>query len=265
MGQVISVINEKGGVGKTTLTVMLAYELSARGHKVCVIDNDSSGDATTSLLDEIPAEIALGNSERATGNSVRLYEGRPAEPVEVEKNLHLLGTTDTLSLIKGEDLEPVYQFTDSVEELAANYDYVVIDCPPSFGLVFTAAVFASTYGGVVIPMMPDELAFKAAVKVDTRLKQISKRSHPVPLLGVVLNRIVNNPMPVSAKYYIDEAHGYFGDLIFDARISQAVKVQESMSLNQRLGEFGKNAAVKKSIKQFVAFTDELLERLESLK
>ena len=111
-GKVLAIANEKGGVGKTTCSVQLARELAARGKQVCIIDNDPSYDATSALFgDDIPEQIALGVKPEGYSNSVKLYAADSAfEPCEVTENLYVMGATDALSVLKGAELEPAYDF-----------------------------------------------------------------------------------------------------------------------------------------------------------
>jgi len=264
-GQVIAVANEKGGVGKTTCSVQIGLELADRGHRVCIIDNDPSGDATTALLgEEVPDAIRLGAHPEAVSNTVKLYSSDSEfEPLRFSDNLCLMGATDGLSMLKGADMEPAYDFCDSVEMLQGAYDYIIIDCPPSFGLLFTSAMLASVSGGVLIPMIPDDLSFKAARKVKNRIDQMNQRMHiNLHILGMVANKVVNNPMPQSVKHYLERMQDSFGELVFNTHVSQTVKISDAIALQEKVSRYARKSS--KAAQQIIALTDEVVLRAKAV-
>jgi len=262
VGKVLAVANEKGGVGKTTCSVQIGYELAEWGKKVCIIDNDPSGDATTAFCGEnIPDSIKLGNKPEAVSNTIKLYTADSEfSPLEVAKNLFLMGCTDALSVLKGADMEPAYEFCDSIEILREKFDYIIIDCPPSFGLLFTSAMLASVSGGVLIPMIPDELSFKAAKKVKSRIDQMNDRMRiNLKILGVISNKVMNNPMPQSVKHYLERMDEEFGNLVFKTQVHQAVKISDAIALQEKVSSYAKKDS--KAALQISALTDEIITRL----
>ena len=266
-GKVLAIANEKGGVGKTTCSVQLARELAARGKMVCLIDNDPSYDATSAFFgDDVPSQIVLGSKPEGYSNSIKLYAPDSAfEPYEISENLYVMGATDALSVLKGAELDPAYDFVDSIELLLENLDYIIIDCAPSFGLLFTAAMIAaaSAGGGVVIPVIPDDLSFKAAKKVAARIEQMNQRLKlNLAILGVLPNKVVNNPMPQSVRFYLNDMAEEFGALMFKTHINQTVKISDATSLQEKVSDNAK--ASSKPAKQIAAFTDEVIERLENV-
>lgn len=262
-GKVQAVANEKGGVGKTTCSVQIGYELAERGNRVCIIDNDPSGDATTALCGEnIPDSIRLGNKPEAVSNTIKLYSSDSEfSPLEVAENLFLMGATDALSVLKGADMEPAYDFCDSIEMLREKFDHIIIDCPPSFGLLFTSAMLASASGGVLIPMIPDDLSFKAAKKVKSRVDQMNDRMRmELKILGIVANKVVNNPMPQSVKHYLERMDDEFGHLVFKTQVNQTVKISDAIALQEKVSSYAKTDS--KAAQQIASLTDEVIARLE---
>lgn len=261
--KIIVVGNEKGGVGKTTCSVQLGFELANRGFKVLIIDNDSSGDAVTALCgDEVPDEILLVDKPEGVSNTYKMYmEDQSFSPYPIEENLHLMGATESLSMLNGTNLEPMYMFGLSVEKLTPHYDYILIDCPPSFGIAFSAAIFAgASGGGLLIPVLTDELSFKAAKKTIERVEQqIRVTKIDFSILGVVANRVENNPMPQATRYYIDEMQQTFGDRFFSTMINKAVAISNATALRQKVSDVAKSNA--KAVIQLKALVDELIERL----
>lgn len=263
VGKVQAVANEKGGVGKTTCSVQIGYELAERGNRVCIIDNDPSGDATTALCgDNIPDPIRLGNKPEAVSNTLKLYSpDSDFSPLEISGNLYLMGATDALSVLKGADMEPAYDFCDSIEMLRDKFDYIIIDCPPSFGLLFTSAMLASVSGGVLIPVIPDDLSFKAAKKVKDRVDQMNSRMHiGLNILGIVANKVVNNPMPQSVRHYLEKIEEEFGPLIFRTQINQTIKISDAIALQEKVSSHARTNS--KAARQIAEISDEVIARLE---
>jgi chromosome partitioning protein len=260
-GKVIPVANEKGGVGKTTVSVQLSMELAEKGNKVCLIDNDPSGDATTALFGEdVPQSIAQGNKPEARSNTIKLYTDESEFlPEQFNENLHIFGATDALSVLKSADLEPAYVFLEAIELLIEKFDYVVIDCPPSFGLLFTAAMFASQHGGILIPSVPDELSFKAAKKVIDRVDKTNKRMNTnINVLGVVANK-VKRPPPLSVQHYLQEMEREFDSRFFKVAIDETVRISDAIAFQSKVSSAGKQS--EKAAQQITEMTNELLSRL----
>lgn len=262
-GKSIPVANEKGGVGKTTLSVQIGMVLAEEA-KVCIVDNDPSGDATTALLGEnLPDSIRLGNRPEGVSNTIKLYSPEAEfKPFQITENLYLIGASDALSVVKGADLDPAYEFADSIELLREEFDYVLIDCPPSFGLLFTSAMISSTSGGVLIPMIPDDLSFKAAKKVKSRIDQMNDRMRMnVRIIGLVPNKVVNNPMPQSVSVYLEKMQEEFGDLVFETMINQTVRISDAIAVQEKISNYAK--ADSKAAQQISALTQEMVKRLEA--
>ncbi|MDE1465846.1 ParA family protein [Spartinivicinus poritis] len=264
MGKSIAVTNEKGGVGKTTVSVQLAHKLSESDFKVLLVDNDSSGDATTALFGEdIPETIKKGNQPEGVSNTIKMYNtDTEPKPIQVRDNLFLLGATDALSVLKGADMEPVYEFCDSIEVLKEDFDYIIIDCPPSFGLLFTSAIMATD--GIIIPVIPEDFAFNAAKKVEHRIKQMNRRmgANQKKIAGVIANKVKNNPTPKSVTHYLEELKDNFGSLLFNTQINETIKISDAISLQESITDYAKPDT--KAVKQISAFTDEVIARMEKI-
>ena len=265
-GSVITVTNEKGGVGKTTMSVQIALELAERKLKVLIIDNDPSGDATTVLFgSNIPPAISHGSKPEAVSNCVKLYtEGAEFHPFHYAEFLHVIGASDQLTMFNGGELEPAYTFADNVQILTETYDIIIIDCLPSFGLLFTSAVLASGTGGLLIPLELEDLPVNAAKKVVQRLASINKRLSPASsfkVVGVLANK-VSNPLSNSAKYYLSHLESFFGDSLLKTRINRTVQVADAIACQQKVGAGEKKKS--KVAQQIVDLASELLKRLEAL-
>ncbi|MEW8389528.1 MAG: ParA family protein [Candidatus Thiodiazotropha sp.] len=264
-GKVQVVVNEKGGVGKTTCSVQIGYELAERGKRVCIIDNDPSGDATTALCGEnISDSIRHGNKPKAVSNTIKLYSpDSEFSPFKVAKNLFLMGATDVLSALNGTDMKPADYFRNAIDMLRKEFNYIIIDCPPSFGFLLTSAMLASNSGGVLIPMIPEELSFKASKKVKIRIDKMNARmgnKDKVKILGIFANKVKNNPITQSEKYYLGEMDKEFGSLVFKTRVHLTVKISDAIALQEKVSRYAKTDS--KAAQQIASLTDEVIARLE---
>lgn len=266
-GKVISIINEKGGAGKTNTTIQTALVLGSLGRKVLVIDNDSSFDATTTLTGgNIPEEITEIFKPKGVANTFNLYmKDMPLEPIKVRENVDLFGSTERLVTINGEDA--IFSFVDSIDLLASKYDFILIDCPPVLGTQSSAALKASD--GLLIPCLPDMYSLKGAVTILTRVKTAQKREKRAPhVIGVFVNRL-KNPMPNSMKEIVELMKAEFGPLFMMSEdgplaLSETVKQTEAMALGQSITEYSPNS---KAAEEFLSLLNEVLTRtinLESL-
>lgn len=265
MGTVISFVNEKGGVGKTHTATQVALMLAAMEQKVLFIDNDASGDATTTMTNgDIPEAISAVFTTAGVANTINLYNsGTVMTPVNVRPNIDFFGAGERLVTVSGEDA--IFSFVDAVESLATNYDYVLIDCPPSIGTQSTAAIRSSD--AIIVPCIADMYSYKNAITILTRLKIEQKRQKKAPkILGVFLN-MLKNPPPNSVKEVIEIMREDFGPLFLQSEdgrpiaLSATVKQTEAQAGGQSVLESApnSNAAI-----EMAALVEELLNRLDNI-
>ena len=265
-GKAIIVVNEKGGVGKTTTSVQIAFELSERGFKVCLVDNDPSGDASKALFGTaIPDCIALANTPEGKSNTLKMYlQDVEFDPVKIEdnENLYFMGAGDKDALAQVEnDLNTAFRFENNIEEMLEVFDYVIIDCPPSFGIQFTAAILSAEKGGVLIPYVPEELSFSAACKMDARITEMNKKMRrEIKIIGFMANNYEVNPLSISTKYYLEQMLEQHGELVFKAHRHRATPVRDAIALQESLSKHAKKGS--KAMNQLVDVVDEFLVRVE---
>lgn len=263
MGKVIAFANEKGGVGKTTMTIQLALEFAERKLKVLLIDNDPSGNATEILFgDDLPVEIKNGTSPEGISNTYKLYTESEFAPYPHSEYLHIMGATDQISVFNSGDIQPIFLFSENIATLSEHYDLILIDCLPSIGQVFTASVISASNGGVLIPVELEELAVSASKKVVKRISIFSKHfNKPFSVLGVLANK-VTNPLPNSAKYYLEELQSFFGTALLKTYINRSVQVSDAIAANEKVGADKRKSKV---VQQIHDLATEILARLGDLK
>lgn len=141
---VIAISNQKGGVGKTTISFNLSQILSIKkGTRVLVIDNDPQGNLTASFL---------ANPTVMPGTALDLYDGKSVTPIPANENLFLIGSDISLAPVAERDFQVIFKLKESIKRIKSRFDYILIDCLPSFGHLHFAALNAADY--VLIPVNP---------------------------------------------------------------------------------------------------------------
>ena len=250
--KVICVTNQKGGVGKTTTAVNLCYYLAKDKFKTLLIDFDPQGNATSGLnidkaaLKATMTDVLLGNAELSQVITPTKY-----------KRYDLAPTTPELANAEVEITSQQRKFTrlrDAVRTVADNYDYIIIDLPPSLSLLTVNGMIASNY--VLLPVQTEFYALEGVAQLLESMKLVMKQANPsLKLLGV-LATMYDKRTSLSIQVY-NEIKRYFKQLAFDTTIPRNVRVAEAPSHGVPVGAYDK---FSKGAKAYKAFTKELEER-----
>jgi chromosome partitioning protein len=193
---IVSVINNKGGVGKTSVTLNLGSVLSDN-YKVLIIDNDRQANSTGVLLEGIFPEdknlISLYQNKEF--NIVKVFDNTP-----IKKELYLLpgspGIEEIRSVIDGK-IEREKIISKKIQDIAKGYDFVLIDNPPALDVFSYNALYASDFA--LIPFKPGALEFSGMQNLLTALAAMKERGHGIELLGVLVN-MYNSRTKAAIKY-----------------------------------------------------------------
>ncbi len=252
MTRVISILNQKGGVGKTTTTINLAAGLAKKDFKILVIDLDPQGNATSGLGVE-KMDIVMG-----TYNA--LLESVPFDQVTMvtsSKNINLIPTNADLAAAEV-SLSGVEKRELKLKEFLVNnlgsYDYVIIDCPPSLGLLTVNALVAST--DVIVPVQTEYYAMEGLSQLLQVVQQIQTGLNPTLQIFGVLLTMFDSRTSLSEQVRA-EVFRVFGDIVFSTVIPRNVRLAEAPSHGKSIFEYDKWS---KGSKAYKALTKEVIQR-----
>ncbi len=249
----IAIANQKGGVGKTTTSVNLAGELAQRGLRVLLIDCDPQGNATTSLgVDK--RQLAQTTYEVL----MELADARAAIRPTARPNYSLLPASEHLAgamieLTSADDRE--WRMRALVNQVAGEYDAILIDCPPSLGLLTLNALCAASQ--VLIPLQCEYLALEGLAQLKGTIDRVQQQLNPqLAILGVVMT--MYDGRTNLAQQVVEEVRRYFPQRIFNTLIPRSVRVSEAPSYGQLMAEYDPQS---RATQAYRLLADELLRRL----
>lgn len=250
--KIISIVNQKGGVGKTTTTLNLGYALANQGKKVLLIDLDPQGSLSISLGLDNNDEM-----ENTIANMMALsIEDKPL--LEKENYIVHIGKMDLIpcnielsaievSLVNAMSRETILKYI--IQEYQNDYEYIIIDCSPSLGMLTINALAACN--SVIIPVTPEYLSAKGLELLLMTIKRTKKKINPEIMIEGILLTMYTERMTLSKtiKQMIEES---CGELVHIYRncIPKSVKVGEAILENKSILEYDKKNKVSAAYKEF---------------
>ena len=253
--KVICVTNQKGGVGKTTTAVNLSYYLAKDKFKTLLVDFDPQGNATSGLgiekndaeqLGTTMTEVVLGVASmksciRAT--KYKRFDLAPATPELANAEVEITNQQKKFTRLR-----------DAINSVKDDYDYVIIDLPPSLSLLTVNGMIASNY--LLLPVQTEFYALEGVAQLLESMKLVMKQANPgLKLLGVVAT-MYDKRTSLSTQVF-KEIKKYFKNLAFETIIPRNVRVAEAPSHGVPVGAYDK---FSKGAKAYKEFTKEVEER-----
>jgi chromosome partitioning protein len=251
--KIITIVNQKGGVGKTTTAINVAAQLAADKASVLLVDLDPQGNATSGI------GLAKEKSKKTTYdllcNSMQLAD--VVEETHVAKLFTLPANAD----LAGAEVELVGQrqreFTLKKALGTASYDYIIIDCPPSLGLLTINGLTAAEY--VLIPVQAEYYALEGLSQLLTTIQAVRGSTNPsLEMLGIVLT-MFDRRNSLSEQVQ-QEVQNYFGDKLLNTVIPRNVRLAEAPSYGQTIYEHDRWS---KGARAYKALAREIKERLQA--
>lgn len=224
---VLAVVNQKGGVGKSTTSVNLAATLAENGQRILLVDLDPQGNATSGYgLDKNQREECVYDALLADVPLEQLIE-----PVGVE-GVFVVPSTIQLA---GAEIELVSAFSREsklrhvLEPVKKDFDFVIIDCPPSLGLLTINALTAAT--GVLIPVQCEYYALEGLTKLLESVRLVKTHLNPgLEVFGVVMTMF--DARTKLSQQVVNEVRDFFGEQVFETLIPRSVRLSEAPSFGQ---------------------------------
>lgn len=251
MATVISVTNQKGGVGKTTTAINLSYYLAKAGHKTLLIDFDPQGNATSGL--------GVDKQELSTTMTEVIMEQKKLTEVIIEtsfKNLWLAPSLPQLANAEVELAQASRRFTRLKNAIDAGpkYDYIIIDSPPSLSLLTVNGLIAARY--VLLPVQAEFYALEGLGQLLETMKIVRKNMNPTLDLIGVLPTMVDGRTSLSGQV-LAEIGRHFPSKVFKTTIPRNVRLAEAPSHGIPIGEYDR---FSKGARAYKALAKEVVER-----
>ena len=262
MAKIFCVANQKGGVGKTTTTVNLAAGLAKVGQRVLMVDLDPQGNATMgSGVDKRQLQYTLydvllesATIAEARVKSEKLIEGGCSYDI-LGANRELAGAE--VELVDVERREK--RLKQALAQVDAEYDFVLIDCPPSLSML-TLNGLCSAHG-VIVPMQCEYFALEGLTDLVNTIKQVHANLNPdLEIIGLL--RVMFDPRVTLQAQVSDQLKAHFGDKVFDAVIPRNVRLAEAPSYGLPGVVFDPSS---KGAQAFVSFAEEMVARIQKMK
>ena len=259
--KIISIINQKGGVGKTTTVINLASALSQQGKKILVIDLDPQGNATTGL--------GLSNTEQSDQTIYGILNGTTAISNVIKKtkfdNLDLISSNVDLSGLEVEtagDNERAFllkvKLTAYLNDSGGSYDYILIDCPPSLSLLTVMALVSSN--SLVVPLQAEFFALEGVTQLLKTIERIKINLNPELKIRGILLTMYDKRNKLSSQVE-KEARDYFKEKVYITIIPRNVRLSEAPSHGLPVLIYDKACPGSKS---YFSFTDEFINQEQKI-
>lgn len=253
MGRVISIANQKGGVGKTTTSINISTILAKKGKRVLLIDADPQGNATSGIGIEKKTEKSIYDV---------IIEETKIEEVVLETQVKNLKICPSNINLAGAEVELVsmmsreYRLKERIEEEKENYDYIIIDCPPSLGLITLNAFTASD--SVLIPVQCEYYALEGLEQLMNTVNLVKKHlNKELELEGAVLT--MYDARTNLSNQVVKEVKNYFEDQVYKTVIPRNVRLSEAPSFGMPISLYDPKS---KGAKCYDKLVKEILKKNE---